>query len=94
MCAQESELARFMHHLRSVPDTLQKYVLLANLKETDRELYYLAAVTYTSEIMPLVYTPVVRPCAVLCCAVLHCSHDKLHNIEVQSRCGLASLACP
>ncbi len=57
--AQELELARFMHHLRLVPDTLQKYVMLAYLKETDRELYFYAAYTYTSEIMPLVYTPVV-----------------------------------
>lgn len=48
-----------MLHLRSVPDTLQKFVMLSYLRETDEELFYAVAAQYTTEIQPLVYTPVV-----------------------------------
>ena len=59
VCAQELEIARVMHHLRSITDTLQKYVLLAWLKDSDTELFYAVAAAHVTEIMPLVYTPVV-----------------------------------
>lgn len=56
---QELEIARVMQHLRSIDDTLQKFVALSWLKESDWELFFAVAAAHTAEIMPLVYTPVV-----------------------------------
>lgn len=57
---QDLEVSRVMHHLRLLPDTLQKYVLLSWLKESNEELFFAVNAAYTTETMPLVYTPVVR----------------------------------
>jgi malate dehydrogenase (oxaloacetate-decarboxylating)(NADP+) len=48
-----------MTHLRAIEDPLQKFCLLSFLKESDSELFFAVAAAHVTEIMPLVYTPVV-----------------------------------
>ena len=57
---QSLQVERFMRHLRSIASPLEKYVLLSYLKEDNLELFIDVAVANIAEIMPLVYTPVVR----------------------------------
>lgn len=53
------QIERFMDNLRNMPDDLSRYISLAALQDRNEKLFYRVAMTYTQEIMPLVYTPTV-----------------------------------
>jgi len=55
----ETELARVMQQLRSKSSSLEKYLFLQSLQDTNEALYYTVLTRYTDECMPLVYTPTV-----------------------------------
>ncbi|CAF0791280.1 unnamed protein product [Adineta steineri] len=55
----ELQVERFMDNLRNMPDDLSRYIALAALQDRNEKLFYRVAMTYTQEIMPLVYTPTV-----------------------------------
>jgi malate dehydrogenase (oxaloacetate-decarboxylating)(NADP+) len=48
-----------MEQLRSKSTQLEKYIFMQTIQDSDETLYYAALIQHMSEIMPIVYTPVV-----------------------------------
>jgi malate dehydrogenase (oxaloacetate-decarboxylating)(NADP+) len=56
---QDEQAARFLKHLRSLPDDLEKYINLNALHDRNERLFFRVVAGQPDEIMPLIYTPTV-----------------------------------
>lgn len=52
---------RCLTQLRSKPDGIEKYIYMSSLKERDPNLFYEVLLANMLEIIPVLYTPTVRP---------------------------------
>ncbi|PWN46717.1 hypothetical protein IE53DRAFT_322453 [Violaceomyces palustris] len=55
----ETQLLRVSNQLRSKATSLEKYVMLASLRQTNTRLFYALIMSNMQECLPLVYTPTV-----------------------------------
>ena len=56
---QDEQMARFLAHLRGLPDTLEQFVALSALHDRNEALFFRVVCDNVDEIMPLIYTPTV-----------------------------------
>jgi malate dehydrogenase (oxaloacetate-decarboxylating)(NADP+) len=56
---QEEQMARFLAHLRGLPDPLEQFVALSALHDRNEALFFRVVCDNVDEIMPLIYTPTV-----------------------------------
>ena len=56
---QTEQAERFLEHLRSLPDDLEKYIDLNALHDRNERLFFRVIADHPDEIMPLIYTPTV-----------------------------------
>jgi malate dehydrogenase (oxaloacetate-decarboxylating)(NADP+) len=55
----EKDVERCMQQLRSKGTNLEQYLYLASIQDVSERLYYAILVKHISEVMPIVYTPIV-----------------------------------
>lgn len=48
-----------MDNIRNIKEDLSKYMFLRDLQDHNKRLFYRVLQLYTTELMPIVYTPVV-----------------------------------
>ena len=56
---QDEQMARFLAHLRGLPDPLEQFVALSALHDRNEALFFRVVCDNVDEIMPLIYTPTV-----------------------------------
>ena len=56
---QDEQMARFLAHLRGLPDPLEQFVALSALHDRNEALFFRVICDNVDEIMPLIYTPTV-----------------------------------
>jgi len=56
---QDEQMARFLAHLRGLPDALEQFVALSALHDRNEALFFRVVCDNVDEIMPLIYTPTV-----------------------------------
>ena len=56
---QDEQMARFLAHLRGLPDALEQFVALSELHDRNEALFFRVVCDNVDEIMPLIYTPTV-----------------------------------
>lgn len=56
---QDMQVRVVMENLRAFPDQLAKYMFLRDLQDHNKRLFYHVLQVHTTELMPIVYTPVV-----------------------------------
>lgn len=56
---QDEQMARFLEHMRNLPDALEKFVALSALHDRNEALFFRVVCDHVDEIMPLIYTPTV-----------------------------------
>jgi malate dehydrogenase (oxaloacetate-decarboxylating)(NADP+) len=57
--SQEEQARRFLEHMRSLPEALEKYIDLNALHDRNEALFFRIVTDHPDEIMPLIYTPTV-----------------------------------
>ena len=55
----ETQVERCVAIVRSKPTDLDRYIYLASLQDFNETLFYKVVIQHVTEIMPLIYTPVV-----------------------------------
>jgi malate dehydrogenase (oxaloacetate-decarboxylating)(NADP+) len=55
----QTQVDRAMQELRRKSRPIEKYIFMQSMQDTNETLYYRMLVDHTSELMPIVYTPVV-----------------------------------
>jgi malate dehydrogenase (oxaloacetate-decarboxylating)(NADP+) len=56
---QDEQMARFLAHLRGLPDTLEQFVALSALHDRNEALFFRIVTDNPDEMMPIIYTPTV-----------------------------------
>jgi malate dehydrogenase (oxaloacetate-decarboxylating)(NADP+) len=56
---QDLQVKIVMENIRTLNDDLAKYMLLRDLQDHNKRLFYRVLQLYTTELMPIVYTPIV-----------------------------------
>lgn len=56
---QDLQVKAVIEQIRSIQDPLTKYVFLRNLQDNNQRLFFQTVQTYTEELLPIVYTPIV-----------------------------------